>query len=197
MAVQADVMGDSAQRHGERRQQDQHDDHHQIFDDQPADGDMTFRRGERVALLHGPQQDDRTGDGERQSQHQSGTGRPAPEISHGTPQQRRRDDLHDGAGHGDPAHRQQIVEREMQAHSEHQQDHADLRQLLGQTQIGDEAGSEGADGDARQEITDDGRQMEPHGDEPAQQGEAQPGGDGGDQCDVMRQASDLSGDAPL
>ena len=34
----------------------------------------------------------------------------------------------------------------MQSHPEHQQDHADLRQLLGQMQIGDEAGGEGTDG---------------------------------------------------
>ena len=43
MAVEADVMGDAAQRDGERRQQDQHDHHHQILDDQPADGDVTLR----------------------------------------------------------------------------------------------------------------------------------------------------------
>ena len=40
--------------------------------------------------------------------------------------------LHDRARHRDPAHRQQLVDVEVQPDAEHQQDHADLRELLGE-----------------------------------------------------------------
>ena len=53
-------------------------------------------------------------------------------------------DLHDGAGHGDGAHRQQVLQREMQADAEHQQDDADLGELVGQALVGDEARRERA-----------------------------------------------------
>ena len=39
--------------------------------------------------------------------------------------------LDDGAGDGHAAHRQQLLEVELQADAEHQQDDADLRELLG------------------------------------------------------------------
>ena len=41
-------------------------------------------------------------------------------------------DLGDGAGHGDGADREQVLQREMQADAEHQQDDADLGQIVGE-----------------------------------------------------------------
>ena len=47
-------------------------------------------------------------------------------------EQRGADDLHDGAGNGDGAHREQLLEREVQAHAEHQKNDADLGELAGE-----------------------------------------------------------------
>ncbi len=48
----------------------------------------------------------------------------------------------------------------MQPHAEHQQNDADLGELDGDVLVGDKAGGEGPDGDARQQIADQRRQLE-------------------------------------
>ena len=53
------------------------------------------------------------------------------------------DDLDDRAGHGDARHRHQVLEREVQADAEHQQDHADLGELAGQRGVGGKPGVNG------------------------------------------------------
>ena len=45
------------------------------------------------------------------------------------------DDLRDGAGQRDVAHRHQVLDREVQADAEHQQDHADFRELVRETRV--------------------------------------------------------------
>ena len=57
--------------------------------------------------------------------------------------------LDDRPGHGDPPHGQQLLEVEVQADAEHQQDDADLGQLLGQVAVGHEARRVRPDDDAR------------------------------------------------
>ena len=47
--------------------------------------------------------------------------------------------LRDRAGNGDAADGEQLLEMELQADAEHQQDDADLGQLLGEVRVGDEA----------------------------------------------------------
>ena len=74
-------------------------------------------------------------------------------------EQRRADNLGDGAGDGDGADRQQILEREMQADAEHQEDDADLGELVGEALVGDEAGRERPDGDAGEQIADERREL--------------------------------------
>ena len=69
--------------------------------------------------------------------------------------------LRDGAGEGDAAHGEQFFEMELQADAEHQQDDADLGQLLGQRGVGDEAGRVRADERPGQQVADDRRQAEP------------------------------------
>ena len=54
-------------------------------------------------------------------------------------EQRGDGDLHDRAGNGDGAHRQQILQRKMQADAEHQQDDADFGQLVGDALVGDDS----------------------------------------------------------
>ena len=54
--------------------------------------------------------------------------------------QRRRDQaLDDGAGDRDLADREQLLDVKLQADAEHQQDDADLGELLGERAVGDEA----------------------------------------------------------
>ena len=59
------------------------------------------------------------------------------------------------AGHGDPPHGQQLLEVELQADAEHQQDDADLGELLGQRRVGDEARRVRPDEHAGQQVADD------------------------------------------
>jgi hypothetical protein len=66
----------------------------------------------------------------------------------------------DRAGDGDGADREQVLQREMQADAEHQQDDADLGQFVGEILIGDITGREGPDGDAGEEIADQGRKAQ-------------------------------------
>ena len=88
---------------------------------------------EQAALLQRAQQHDRAGDRQRQAEHEAGAqrssraARPSPmpsSVATDHPAERARD--------GDGLHRQQVLEREMQADAEHQQDHADLGELGGQ-----------------------------------------------------------------
>ena len=64
-------------------------------------------------------------------------------------------DLHDRAGDRDGAHRQKLVQRELQPDAEHQQDDADFGELVGDVLVGDEARRERADDDAGQQVPDD------------------------------------------
>ena len=68
--------------------------------------------------------------------------------------------LRDGSRNGDPPDGQQFLEVELQPDAEHQQDHADFRELLGEVGVGDEAGRIGSDDDAGQQVADDGRQSQ-------------------------------------
>ena len=72
-------------------------------------------------------------------------------------------------GHGDAPDGQQILEVEVQADAEHQQDDADLGELLGQLAVGDEAGRVRPDDDAGEQVADDRREAEPLRDVAAKQ----------------------------
>ena len=84
-------------------------------------------------------------------------------LDSGDLQQRARD--HDGPD------RQQVLDREMQAHPEHQQDDADLGQLQRQVLVGDKAGRERADRDAGEQVPDQRRDPQPVGDRAEDEGE--------------------------
>jgi hypothetical protein len=62
----------------------------------------------------------------------------------GDPQQR--------SGHRHRLYRHQVLEREMQAHAEHQEDHADLAELVGEFGIGNKTWGERADQHAGDEV---------------------------------------------
>ena len=145
-------------RRQERRQRgkgDERQDHEQVFDDQPADGDAALFGGDEVAFLQSAQQNDSTGDGERETEHNAGAERPSEHIAETNPKERGAADLDDGAGDCDGSHRQKIGEGEVKPDAEHQKDDADLGQFGGKALVGNEARCERTNRDAREQITDD------------------------------------------
>ena len=87
---------------------------------------------------------------------------PAASADPGT-EYRRDAALDERAGNRDRANGQQLLDVELQADAEHQQDDADLGELLGEMLVRDEARRVRADQQPREEIADDGRQAEPMG----------------------------------
>jgi hypothetical protein len=175
------AAGRAAQRTGQRRQQHEHQHHGQVFDHQPADRDAPGVGIEQPQAFQRPQQHHRAGHRQRQTEHQRGAQRPVPPERQRAAHERGDGDLDQGAGHGDLAHRQQVVEREMQAHAEHQQHHPDLGQLGRDLRVGHEAGRERPDDHARQQIPHQGRQPDPCSEKAEHEREPEPGGDGVDQ----------------
>ena len=106
-----------------------------------------------------------------------GCRRPAPQLAQAKPEQRGKRRLAQRARDGDIAHLPQVLEREMQAHAEHQEDHPQLGQLLDGLRIAHEPGRERADGDPRQQVADDGGQADAPGDHPADERHHQRHGD--------------------
>ncbi len=61
-SVRVDLAGIATQGVRERGQHHQCEDHCQVFDDEPADGDLAFRRLQRIAFLERAQQHHGAGD---------------------------------------------------------------------------------------------------------------------------------------
>src|SRR5262249_20371101 len=94
-------------------------------------------------------------------------------------------------GQGNPADSQQIVDRKMEADTEHQQHHADFGELIRKLNIGDKPGCGWANDNAGNEVTYQGGQLYPGGDKTHNQRQSQGGSDRGDQSNVMRHSSCL------
>ena len=62
-----------------RRQQHQHQDHHEVFHHEPADGDAAVQRLEHAAALERAQQHHGARNGQRQTEHERGAEAPAPQ----------------------------------------------------------------------------------------------------------------------
>ena len=145
--------GDFQRRHGQckddarvrpavskqHRQQHEREHREQIFDDQPADGDVSGRRM-KVAVI-GEHADEHDGARDRERHAEDDPRRPAPaEPTRDDGAEQRGDGaLRDGAGNGDTPDGQQFFDVELQADAEHQQDDADFGELFGDFRVGDEA----------------------------------------------------------
>ena len=92
---------------------------------------------------------------------------------------------HQGAGDRHAADFEQFADVEVQPHSEHQQDDTHFRQLLGDRGVGSKAGSMRADGDAGEEVADDGRQSQLLRDEAEDECCGEAGCQRQDEVDVM------------
>jgi hypothetical protein len=107
---------------------------------------------EQAPLLECAQEHDRAGARQRKTKHDARRDRPAESGGKTGAHQRGDGDLYDGPGNRDGTHGQQLVQREMKADAEHQEDDADLGQLRGEGRIGDEARCDRTDGDAREQV---------------------------------------------
>ena len=100
--------------------------------------------------------------------------------------------LRDGSRDRHAPHREQLLEMELQADAEHQQDDADLGQLFGERTVRDESRCVRPDQRAGQEVTDDCRESDAAGDVPEQERGGQTSGDGENQIRRMH-CTDLTG----
>ena len=92
--------------------------------------------------------------------------------------------------------RQQVAEREVQPDAEHQEDDAELGELRGQPGVAHEARRERPDGDARDQVADDGRQAQPRSEQPEHEGDPEPRRDDGDQRRLVNHRVTIAG-SPL
>ena len=100
-------------------------------------------------------------------------------------QQRRDHALRDGAGNGDPPDRQQFLEMELQPDAEHQQDDAELGELIGQPDVGDESRRVGADDNPGEQVADDGREMQALGEIAEDERRGEPADKRGDEVEAV------------
>ena len=152
------------------------------------DRDMSGPAVHQPPLLQGAQGHHGAGDREPEAEDEGPRHLPAQQQPQPEPQQGREQDLGDGARADDRLHRQQVANREMQAHPEHQKDDPDLRQLRGEALIGDEAGGEGTDHDPGEKISGERRDAQAMGDDPEHEGQHDGADEGSDQRCVMRHA---------
>jgi hypothetical protein len=110
---------------------------------------------------------------------------PAPPHGGAHAQQRGRAHLHDGPGDRHLAHREQVAQREVQAHAEHQEHHADFGELRRQARVGHEARRERTDHDASQQIAHQRRQMQPCRGKAQDERQSEARRDGGDEREVV------------
>ncbi len=141
---------------------------------------------DQAALLQGAQQDDGTGHRERQSENQARAERPSHQQGEANAHQRCNRDLRDRARDRDGFDRQQVLQREMQAHAEHQKDDAEFGELGRQRLVGDVTRREGADRDAGEQISDQRRHLQALGDGAENKSEPEARNDGCDQRCIMR-----------
>ena len=132
-----------------------------------------------------PQQHDRGGNRQREAQDKATPQVPVPEIGECDAKPGAGEGLHQRTWDGDGPYRQQILERDMQADAEHQQDHADFGELSGDCTVHDDARGKWPDRDAGQQITHQGRQAQSGGEEPASERINKPGRNGFNQGIIM------------
>jgi hypothetical protein len=179
-------LGDrSAQNARQRRQQDQHQNGSQIFDDQPADRDATVHAVEHTTRFQRLEQHNGTGARQRQPENQTGSPTPSPPPGDGHAEYGGQAHLHDGAGHRNAFDRQQVIERKMQADAEHEQHDADFGELGSQMDIGHESRCTRPDDDAGHKVAHQCRHFDALGEEAKDERNAEAGRQRGDQGYVV------------
>ena len=136
-----------------RRQQHENDDRGDVFHNEPTDRDLSVNRIEVSLQLKRLEKHHGRSARQTQAEDERGARIPMPDkvceekTEHGCNRH-----LKHGAGDGDVPHLQEILNREMQSDAEHQQNHAQLRELAGQLHVGRGARRIGAADHARKQI---------------------------------------------
>jgi len=156
------------------------------LDDQPTDGDAPLLGVDEPSLLQGAQQNHGAGDRQRQPEDQIGAEFPAKAPGQRHSEQGGDGHLHERAGDRDGPHREEVVQGEMQADAEHQQDHADLGEFCRHRGVGDKARRVRTDQHAGEEVADDRRGPDPVRQRLEDKGEDEARDESSDQRRVMR-----------
>ena len=151
-----------------------------------ADGDPAVHGIEQPPVLERAQEHHGACYRETEPEHDPLAPRPAPESRHRRAKNGRNGDLGGRPRQGDAANGEEIARREVHPYAEHQEDHADLRELLREVGIGDEAGAVRPDGDSRDEVPDERRQAQPDREHAEEKCESQAGGDRRDERGMLR-----------
>jgi hypothetical protein len=158
-------------------QQHQHDDHDEVLNNQPSDGEAPAVGCQQPVLLQRFGEDNGAAAGKGEAEQQPGIGRPAKAAGEHHAQQRGNGELPDCTRQGSRPDGHQVGEREVQTNREEQQDDPDLGELVGQRLIGHVTGCEGTDQDAGEQIADQRRDAQPVRRETEPEREDEPRGD--------------------
>ena len=188
-----DIAFSGAQDNGQEHQQQ---DGEQILHHQPAQGHMAGRGMPHMVVSQNAGEHHRAGHGDRHAEDRARPEGKSPELEQEHAGQCRERDLHCGPAQSDAAYGQQVLEMEMQAHAEHEQDDADLGQLRGQPRIGHEARRMRPHQDARQQVTYQRRQTKLLGHEAEDEGCTKTAGKGQDQGNVVWHTHRRASSAP-
>ena len=167
----------------DRRHHHEHQHGQQVLDHQPPDGDVARRRVEVAIVRQDPDEHDRARDRQPDAKHEAGSASPAKGMGDQQAQARGDRALRDGAGDRHAPDRDQLFDVELHADAEHQQDDADLGQLLRHVAVGHEAWSVGADEEPGDEIADDRGEADAMGGEAEDQRRAEAAGQRQDEID--------------
>ena len=151
---------DAAKEPREPGQQHEHDDHGEVLHHQPTDGDPPALGLDQASLLQEAKQNHRARDRERHAEDEAAAQGPIEPPADGDAERRGDERLRERARNGDGAHREEVLEREMEPDAEHQEDDAHLGELVGDVLVGDVARGEGTDEDARDQIADERGKLE-------------------------------------
>ena len=181
------------QRPGRGGQQHEGEHHREVFHHEPAHRGAAALGPQDAALLQGPGQHHRARHRQRQAEDEPGAQAPAEDPGEAHAERGHQGDLGERARQRDGPDRQEVPGREVQADREQQQGHADIGELVGEVLVGDEAGRERPDRDARQQVADQGRGAQAVRRHPEGEGEHDADHEGGDERRVVLHRSRRAG----
>jgi len=163
-----------------RRQEHQDQNHREILNHEPTDGDATVECFQNVTVFEGTEQHHCAGDRQGEAEGNAGDNIPSFLVNTRTTESSGDRDLDDGAWQSDMANSEKLFERKVQSDTEHQQHDADFGKLMRQIKIGNETRRCRTDDNSGNQISDQGRQLEANCDKAHREREAEGSGDGGD-----------------
>ena len=191
-----DLESRGAERHGhalqarllpaqDGREGDQGRDREQVLHHHPAHGDVPGAGVEVAVVGEHADEHDRAGDGDGAAKHDSGGPVVSVKMRRGHAEQRGDTAGHKRAWDRHATHGQEFADVEVEPYSEEEQDDAHLGEFLGDRDVGGEAGRVRADGDAGEQVADNGRQPQLLCDKAEHERRGQAAGEREDEVDFM------------